>query len=454
MRKRTLIYGSNMVVYSLVAIGFALLINYVSANNYKRYDFTENRRHTLSSQTVKILENLPFEVMVWGFIIDNPMERARPKRLLKLYKYHAKELDWELIDPDKKPLISEKYEITRYGVYLVEGPGGRREKVFGKLTEDSLTNALIRLVSTREKVIYFTRGHGEKDINDTGTRGYNNVQQALIRENFKVKELMLYSEETVPEDAAAVVVAGPEKDLFEDEIEKLEKYLEGGGRILFMVDPLVLKSSIEFIGQYGIKLRDDVIVDQMSKMFGGDNLAPTVATYESHPVTEDFRLMTFFPIARSLEVTVSGKEGVTAGDIAKTLPATWGETNRKELEEGVANYVKGEDLIGPLTIAAVAEIAATDDNKTRKGALFVIGDSDFAANAYSNVAGNLDFFMNSVSWLAEEEDRIAVRPRRVAMDPIMISNRQMVTISGISALGLPLLVLVAGIWVNVRRRRS
>ena len=454
MKKRVLFYGSNMIVYTIVALGFATVINYVSANNYKRYDFTENERHTLTSQTVKILEKLPFEVKVWGFVLENPAIRSRHKRLLQQYQYQSKKLTWELADPDKKPFLAEKYEVTRQDVFLVEGPDGRRENVFGRLTEESLTNALLRIVSMRSKVVYFTSGHGERAISDTGSRGYNKANAGLVKENFTSKELLLYSVDEVPEDASVLIVAGPEKDFFKDEFEKLEKYLQRGGRVLFMVDPFMLDKTVDFIKRYGIKLDDNVIVDQVSKTIGGDNLAPTVASYESHPITNDFRLMTFFPITRSLELIDIEMEDVNTFDVAKTLESAWGETNKDELAEGVANYVEGDDKSGPLLVAAVAEIASIVDGKLKKGELMVIGDSDFAANAYSDVAGNLDFFMNSVNWLAEEYDRIAIRPKKAGMDPIIFSDRQMYAIAGINVVALPLLVLGAGIWVSMRRRRS
>lgn len=454
MKKRTLFYGSNMIVYTIVALGFATVINYVSANNYKRYDFTENERHTLTSQTVKILEKLPFEVKVWGFVLENPAIRSRHKRLLVQYQYQSKKLTWELADPDKKPFLAEKYEVTRQDVFLVEGPDGRRENIFGRLTEESLTNALLRIVSMRSKVVYFTSGHGERAISDTGSRGYNKANAGLVKENFTSKELLLYSVDEVPEDASVLIVAGPEKDFFKDEFEKLEKYLQRGGRVLFMVDPFMLDKTVDFIKRYGIKLDDNVIVDQVSKTIGGDNLAPTVASYESHPITNDFRLMTFFPITRSLELIDIEMEDVNTFDVAKTLESAWGETNKDELAEGVANYVEGDDKSGPLLVAAVAEIASIVDGKLKKGELMVIGDSDFAANAYSDVAGNLDFFMNSVNWLAEEYDRIAIRPKKAGMDPIIFSDRQMYAIAGINVVALPLLVLGAGIWVSMRRRRS
>lgn len=454
MKSRTLIYGSNMLVYILAAIGLVVLVNYVAASYPKRYDFSESGRNTLSSQSIKILENLPFKVMVLAFVRENPALRIRPRRLLEQYQYHSTDFVWEFVDPDKRPAISEKYEVTSYDVFIVVGPDGKRERIFGKFTEESLTNALIRAVSTEEKIIYFVGGHGEKAINDTGPRGFSKARIALIKDNLTVKELILYSEESVPADAAAVVVAGPKKDLFKGEIEKLEKYLQAGGRLLFMVDPFVLDSSLAFLEQYGIRPRQDIIVDQVSKSLGGDNLAPTVPRYEPHPITKDFRLMTFFPMTRSLEITKGKKEGVTVLELAKSLPNAWGEVSQAELAEGVATYVKGEDNSGPLTIAAVAEIKSQVDKKINKGELIVIGDSEFAANAYANVSGNLDFFLNIVNWMAEEEDRVAIRPRQAAMDPIALSSEQLYALSGIAVIALPGLILFVGIWINVRRRRA
>lgn len=441
-------YGYNAAVYVLVMLGFVALLNYLSARHYKRYDFTASRRHTLSSQTVNILEALPYGIKVIAFVRDNPELRKTPESVLKQYEYRSEKFTWKFIDPDKKPSVAEKYEVTHYNTYIVEGKNGKKEKFSEQFSEQELTNALIKVISTKEKIVYFTRGHGEKDIRDKEPGGYDNIRIALKKENYKVKEIFLHAVKEIPSEAAVVIAAGPQRDFQEGELQKLEKFIYGGGKVLFMVDPFTLEGNLAFFEQFGIILRRDIVVDPVSKMFGGDNLIPTVATYEEHPVTKNFKIMTLFPLARSVEVM-----GVNAQELAKTLPNAWGETDRENLQNGIAEFTDGEDFPGPLSIMAVAETAPGEEGQKR-GVLIVFGDSDFVANSYLQLQGNLDLFMNAVSWLAEEESLISIRPKIAEMDPVMFTKMQLYIIAGISILGLPALVLIAGIWISLRRRRS
>lgn len=460
-RKRFLTWTSNLALYSIVVFGLIALLNYLSARHYTRFDVTPQKQYSLSSQTVKILENLEDEIKTIAFMTGGQSLRNRPKRLLEQYEYRSGKFRWEFVDPDKKPQIARKYGINRYNTFVVEGGFGRRETISGMLTENELTNAIIQVSSKKKRVVYFTEGHGEKDIKNREPRGYRQIAEALENENFKTDTLLLSTVENIPEDADVVIVAGPAKDFFQREIDVLKKYLLGGerngGKILFLVDPQTLKDTLNFLREFGVNPVNNVIVDKLSRMFGGDYLIPTVATYdENHEITKDFRLMTFFPICRSLKLTGNEKKGVKVQKLASTLPGTWGETDHVGLAKGFASFSPKVDNNGPLVIAAAVEVEPEKREKksVAKGGMVVIGDSDFVANSYIGLSGNKDFFLNTVNWLAGEKERIAIRPKDVEMDPLLFTETQVYAIAGISLLGLPFIVLVAGIWVNIRRGRS
>jgi len=455
MKKSFFVWGSNLMLYMVAVIGLIGLLNYLSTRHYFRFDLTEKGKYTLSDQTVKVLKNLKTEVKTIAFVKDEPSARRQVREALDGYRYHSEFFRWKFVDPDKYPLTAKKYGVLRYNSFVVEGSDGRKESFFGRLSEENLTNSIVKVSSDKVKKVYFTGGHGEKEIEGTKPRDYRQIALALENENFKPETLVLAKIKKIPDDASVIVVAGPAKDLFEGELKMIRDYLNGGGRALFLVDPMTLKTTIDFLAEYGIEPMDNVIVDKYSKTLGGDYLSPAVTSYnKEHPITKDFKYITIFPLARSLKPDGGNKNGRTVEILATTLKDSWGESSRKELASGRVAFNEKEDTYGPLIIAAVAEIEQKEKPKGRKGELVVIGDSDFAANSYIGFGGNRDFFLNIINWLAGEEDRISIRPKAAKMDPIIFSNNETYAVAGISIIGLPLIMLIIGVWVNVRRRRS
>jgi len=474
MRKRFMLWSSNLTAYSLVLLAIIAVINFLSARHYTRFDLTEAEQFTLSDRTVDILKNLNTGIRAIAFVKDGPEFRNHTERLLEQYRYRSRKFEFEFVDPDKRPLIAEEYGVKRYDTFIIIGGADkskgkeRRETIHPILNEENLTNALIKVTSEKEKMVYFTMGHGEKSIDDINSRGYEQVREALKSENFQVRPLVLSVGAGMPVDADMVIVAGPEKEFFDAELEMLGSYLDEGGKILFMIDPFTVEKTARFPEKYGVRLSEDIIVDKLSKMFGGDYLLPTVSNYDlDHEITERFTVLSIFPIARSLEVADGTTEGANVTRLAFTQPGTWGETDRERLEGGAASMDKDADNIGPLTIAAVVDVdnkkekdahsygqTKEHEHTDEKGAMIVIGDSDFIANSYIGVGGNLDLFMNMANWLVGDSDKISIRPKSREMAPIVFSDTELTLITALSVLGFPLAILIPGVWINVRRRRS
>jgi len=137
--------------------------------------------------------------------------------------------------------------------------------------------------------------------------------------------------------------------------------------------------------------------------------------------------------------------GVNVQPLARTSPESWGETDRQALEQGTAKP-DPQDPKGPLPVAAVV----TKD----KARVVVYGTSNLATNQFLNVQGNRDFFLNTVSWLAEEEDQITVRPKDTKQTPIFLSAQQGRVVALLPLVVLPGLVLAGGIVALVRRRAA
>lgn len=461
----------------LLLLAILVGVNYVAARQHKRWDFTASGQFTLSDQTRRILGSLEAPVNLKVFARDSEFQRFRDR--LDAYTYLTSQLKVEYVDPDKQPAVARQWEIQQYGTVAVEHQG-RIERVTGD-TEQDITNAIVKAVEGGEKKVYFVQGHGERDTTSADQRiGYNGIAAALQRDNLTVDKLVLAQQQDVPADADVIVIAGPQTDYLQPEIEMLQRYLDKGGKLLLLIDPPdkadspPLISLIALARAWSVEVGTNVVVDVSSvgQMLGAGPSVPVVATYPEHPITQNFGLITAFPLARSVTPVAGGTNGRTAQALAETSERSWAETDLKAVFAGqpVARDEAAGDIEGPITLAAAVSVdapsappappppapaagaAPPEAPRPPQTRLVVIGDSDFATNSVLGTQGNRDFFMNAVNWLAEQENLIAIRPKDAGDRRVTMTVDQQRRVLYLSVLGLPLAVAALGIWTWKRRR--
>jgi ABC-type uncharacterized transport system involved in gliding motility auxiliary subunit len=464
-RRRSFIYSGNMLLVIVLVLAILTLANYFLSKHDYRIDFTAAKVHSLSDQSVTVLKNLKTDVTLKCFFRETNYSRAAMENLLKIYAYHSPRIKYEFIDPDRNPALVKRYGITQDGTTVFEA-GDKESRITGA-TEEDVTNALIKVTRASKKALYFLEGHGEAALDDTDENGYSDVKAELEKLGYEVKKQTLALANTFPKDCALLVVAGPQKDLLPEELDTLKKYIQDGGRVLFMVDPETVTGLTPFLAQYGFKLENDVVVDTVSRLLGGDYFMPVVSEYEEHPITRKFSYATFFPFARSVEISDAHPEGETLTALAKTSPNSWAE---RELQEKQVKFNKDKDRQGPINLAAVATLkvqpesppasetkpgekaAETPKPREKEARLAVVGDSDFVKNRYYGLSGNGNFFLNIVNWLTEESDLISIQPKTQTPRTLLLSPAQGRLIFFVSVVILPLLILVLGLGVWLRRR--
>jgi len=469
--RKSFLYSGNLLLIVLLVLGILGLVNYFLSKNNYRADFTADKVHSLSDQSVAVLKALKTDIAFTCFFREGNYGRAAMENLLKLYAYHSGRIKYEFIDPDKNPGLVKRFDVTQDGTTVIEA--GDQESRITTTSEEDLTNALIKATRAAKKVVYFLEGHGEGSIEETGDDGYSTIKAELEKLGYEVKKQTLALADRFPQDCALLVVPGPQKDLVTNEYDTIRDYLKAGGRAFFMVDPETPTLLPLFLADYGFQLQNDIVVDTVSRLLGGDYFMPVVSEYESHPITDRFGYATFFPLARSIEAAETKPEGVTVTALAKTSPNSWSE---RELDQKEVRFTEGKDVQGPVGLAAVAEItvkaeepstaaaeakpgedapaepAATPEPAEKKARVAVIGDSDFAKNRYYGLSGNGNFFLNVANWLTEEADLIAIQPKTRTPRTIMLSPSQGRLVFLVSIIGLPLAVLVLGLSVWARRR--
>jgi len=454
---RSVKYGANAAIMAAVFIGILVMVALMSIKYKARFDLTRTSRYTLSAQTQKILKGLKKDIEVISFYRSDERTRQSMEDLLQSYASVSPRFTYWFVDPDRKPGEAEKYGVTSYRTTLVKS--GTRQETVSYESEEKLTNALLKVTRDEVKTIYFLKGHGENSVGSDQKDGYKAVKDSIEKENLAVKELFLIEKDAVPSDCAVLVVSGPKKDLLPVELKKISDYIERGGSVMFMLDPYTVPELAKYLKGYGFEVGNDIIVDTLSKVFGANYLVPVVTSYEKeHPVTESFSLMTFFPLSRSVTVKRDPSKG--AFMLASSGNSSWAETDRKALEDGKAEFTENSDRRGPVGIVAVrafeakhAAEAAGNDRKVY-ARISVIGDSDFVNNTNINLAGNRDFFLNTVSWLAEEADLISIRKKQKGLTPIILTTAQGRFVFWFGVIIPPSLIAIVGIGFFLKRRSA
>jgi gliding motility-associatede transport system auxiliary component len=449
---RTVRYGLNAALSILLVVGVIGFVEAISVRHSARLDLTENKRHSLAPQTIQLLKTLKTDVNAVGFFrSDQPGKRVAEDLFKQYASYSEGKFTWKVVDPDRDPTLARRYGVESYGTIVLETKA-RSEKI-NDAEEEKLTNGLVKVTREGKRVVYVLQGHGEHELGNTERQGFSEAKGALERANYEVKPLVLAREGKIPDDAAVIVIPGPRTDLFAPEIDALDGYLGRGGKVLAMVDPpfpqKVQDATMKrLLARWGVTLGDNLIVElsPIGRLFGIGPEVPIIQQYEPHAITRDLGgITTLFPITRSLDVAAPAPAGVAVTPLARTSPDSWGETDRQALEQGTAKP-DPQDPKGPLSVAVVA----TKD----KARLVVYGTSNLASNQFLNLQGNRDFFLNTVSWLAEEEDQITVRPKDSRQNPIFLSARQGQLVFWLPVVLLPGLVLAGGVIAVIRRRAA
>ncbi len=467
LRTRTARQGGNVTLMSAAFLGLLVVGNWLADRHSVQWDLTAARRYTLSDQTVKILRQLDEQnrdVKIVAFFPSRQEDTFTrgTKDLLRQYARRSKRISLEFIDPEINPGAAQQYNIRSYPVTIFQS-GDRREETTG-LTEQDFTSALLKLIRTERKKVYFLQGHQERDPDSAQQNGYNSASEGLKRENYIVEKLSLLATQKVPDDAAVLIIAGPRAPLLEPERRAIEEYLDRGGHILYLAEPRQDVGLGDLLDRWYLKLEDNIVVDP-GRNYIGDPLTPAPLPQPGHRISTSLPDL-ILPGSRSITIKSGAGAEFVIAQLLRTTDRAWGETNFN----APARFDPGEDQQGPLVLAVA--VNKTDPaptfspgaaptptptpapgEKKPKGRLVVVGNVEFASNAFFNqVLGNRDFFINSVNWLAEDEELISIRAEPQGQAPIILTNQSQVLVFYTSVVFIPLAVLLLGGVVWWQRR--
>lgn len=445
-------YGSNSLIMITAFVGIVFVTNYLVYQNPKSWDLTEDKSHTLAPETLQALATLPEKVTATAFY-SVTLDSTNAQQILQDFKANSGgNFDFQFIDPDRDPVAARQAGITGDGKIMLTM--GERKEIASSVSENELTRTLIRLINPNPRVVYFLEGHGESPIESGSDLSFSVAASTLQSKNYTVNSLNLLVTNSIPEDTLSIIIAGPQKPLSSEEVSLLKKYVDAGGSLFVMENPILLTDfgdasdplAAYLQKDWGITLQDDIIFDLSSQQ----PLNAISASYSSaHPITQNLSVnySVILPQARSIGIAETAPEGVQLTPLILTSNNSWGETVLNN--DTTPTYDSEVDFVGPLNMAVAGE------NLTAKGRVVVFGNSLFAVDGNFDAYGNGNMFINSVDWAAEQEDLLNITPREpVTRSFTPPSSVGLVIILIGSIIVLPGLVVFAGIsaWLARRKR--
>lgn len=448
--RRATYQGMHALLYSALFIGVLAVLNVLAHRYQYRWDLTENQVFGLSSQSLQVLGQLRQDLEIWGFFERG--ENPRAMDLIRTYAYHSPRIKFQVVDPERHPELAKRFKVQQTNTLHLRY--GKEATNVTDINEENVTNAIIRLAKATKKNVYFLAGHGEPKLQDRESpEGYAAALDALENENYQVRELLLASQEKVPDEASLVIVAGPQKPLLDHELKALDAYLKRGGKLLVMLPSTGGDGLKSYLREWGVEVGDDLVVDQVVRLFAGPTLGvePIADTYSpNHPITQGFSERTLFPMVRSVEPAKTLRDGYEVTSLVMTAATSWAEKDVEGIFKQGRASLGPADKKGPVSVGVAVSPAKTDGQPAAK--IVVLGTAAFANNRFLNIFFNRDFFLNAVNWLVGQEEMISIRPRSLRSSRIQLTEGESRAVFYLSFLILPELLVIVGLVVWWRRR--
>lgn len=508
--RRGLAKSGTLGAAVLLVLALVIIVNYFGWKYHQRLDWTESDFYSLSERTEQVLDALDEDVQVIVFL-DAGDELFEPAReLLARYEAASPRLAVRVMDPERNLLeaqqLAAEYQLDRPAVVFAAGEerrvvpatdlaeydfraaqmGGGAPEMQAFRGEQQFTRALVELTEGERPKMVFTVGHGELSLDDRSGTGLQEMQRLLGADSFTFEEWASLGAEAVPADTDLLVIAGPTATFLQPELDLLAQYLDGGGRLLALLDPPLTGGAESRIGAigleewlrgYGVDVGSNVVIDPASTLpFFGPETFFANRFPEEHPITRPVargELAVLMRLARSVG-TAAAPPGHRAVTLVESSAEAWGETDLSAPSRGEG------DLAGPAPLGVVVEpedaggddgagfeaedlfgedepAGEADDGGAGGGDAFrlvVLGDADLVTDQFlGQNFGNQVLLTAVVNWLVERQALVGIPPRETEKVGLTLSSAELRGIYLLALVVLPGFGLLGGLFVYYRRRR-
>lgn len=448
----------TFIILFLAIIG---LIGWLSNRYNASFDWTATGNNSLSKASVAVLSKLKGPVTITSYASggEHGPIRSHIRALIRRYKKYSSKIHFHFIDPMKNPDLTRKLGIRTDGEMIVKYQG--RSEDVNLFTESSLTNSLERLLRNAERKIVFITGHGERNPLGHANFDLGNFFHDEEHKGFKVTTVNLTQSLAIPANTSVLVIASPLLNYLPGEVKIIKQYLAKGGNLWWMQEPKSPATLKGLADALHISFMNGEIVDLEIRMLGVNDPTIVMGQYLPSAITNNFKVLTLFPQVTGINYQAKG--GWTDTPFLESVSRSWLETGPLK---GAIQYNPGQDVKGPVKfgVALTRTIYPKDKSKAKDKQhhtaakpiyqrVVVMGDGDFMSNAYLGNQGNQQLASNILNWLTNDNTFINIPEPSAPGSHLVVNKNTMITLGTLYLIVIPLLLIAAGVFIWLRRRK-
>jgi len=474
--------GLQVALLLLLVLAVVLMANYLSQAYFVRFHLSTTNRHPLSARTLKVLDSLTNQVKVVLFYDKEDPLYSSVSDVLTEYKLASSKISVQFVDytrdqasalqlkekypavfsaPDAKNLVlfdcAGKVKVVPGSLlahYILEQVPNEKEPEFRRkptefMGELLFTTALLHVSNPNPLKACFLQDEGEHDPSSRDKKdaaGYFEFASVLAQ-NYIQPELLSVGTNPIPMDCNLLIIAGPTSRLPDATLQKVDQYLEQGGRLLALFNFITTNRETgleKILAKWGVNVGTNWVKDpahtsqaNLSDLF--------VVDFSKHPLVNPLlykRLQLLMP--RSIS------------KIGAPLPAP----GAPRVEEVAFSGPKSFADAGSIHPHSFPLIVAVDKDPikgviTERGTtrIVVCGDSFFLGNYYIDGGANRLFAHCLINWLLDRTQLLQdIGPRPMTEWRLTMTRTQLQSAQWILLAGMPGSALLAGFLVWLRRR--
>ena len=481
--------GLNVGASIVALLALMLMANYLAVRHFRRLDWTASQTYKLSPLTIHVLRSLTNDVTVTVFFKRSEELYPPVSALLNEYRLASPHLKVNEVDYRQDTAageqIKEKYRLsfaTAKNVIIFDGYGQtnivlekqlsdydlshlqqsqtNEIKRIGFKGEQLFTSAILRVADPRVFKTYFLRGHGQEDPgNEDAMYGFSKLAAQLAQNHSTVERLSLLGTNAVPADCQLLIAAGPKDPLDENEVEKIEKYLNQGGRLLVLLRPMLApgagRTRLEpMLARWGVEVGENWVIDLEGKYQGG--ILST--NFSAHAIVRGLAESGDEPVVLTTPKSVERSRTMRTGADAPHVDELFRTSRSSQVVTRLENQrlaLSPKDRRGEVAVAVAVEKGSVEGINANRGTtrMVIVGDCAFLNNKMIDNPGNYDFARLATSWLQDRPSLLGgIGPRPVREINVTMSSGQLQNVRWLLLGAIPGAMLLPGLLVWWRRR--
>lgn len=466
-------YGTAATVFTALFIAITIVLNMGVSFLTERYSLKANLNDTtellIGEDTKNLIGNLDREIQIYvlrdeiGFKKDD--YGIKIGELLSRYENSSNgKIKVQYIDPDKNPSFAKNYSDTTLslGTLIVESDlrntiipfvnlfvteiSNNALLVKGSAAEQRISSAINYVISDTVTKSAYIIGHNEQQL--TG------LEDVMSVNNYEVDLIDLASEE-IPDDIDNLIISSPGVDYTAEEIKKLDTFLAGTNKklyVFFSYTTPKLETLERYLTEWGVEFQHNVVLD-MTDSISGQGLQ-IFAQPAGHDLTSTLNFgqrKLVMPAATAITPLWEEKSYRTCKPILSSGSNSYAKT--MSVEELITNFSQSSsDEKGPFTIGTVSTHTKYVNEQKVQSQVFCIGSSGIADISLTSMDTYLNnSFLNALISYNNTNTNLDIQPVTYSDSSLQISGSQARVIL-IALIALPILILILGVIVFIRRK--